>query len=120
MEHSKLSSFRLRANSPIIKYLEKEQKALHRENLLILPAFLSLWPQEKEEIEAKNAAMFIPLISRDRLIAILVLGEKVSGRYSLEDISVIENASNRVAVSMEKEYLRETVERKGRRALCYQ
>ena len=51
--------------------------------------------------------MFVPLISRDRLIAILVLGEKLSGRYSLEDLNIIENATGRVAVSMEKEYLRE-------------
>jgi diguanylate cyclase (GGDEF)-like protein/putative nucleotidyltransferase with HDIG domain len=107
MQQSPLTNLRLRANSPIIKYLEKEQKVLHRENLMILPAFLSLWPQEKEEIEAKNVSMFIPLISRDRLIAILVLGEKVSGRYSLEDVNIIENASSRVAVSIEKEYLRE-------------
>jgi diguanylate cyclase (GGDEF)-like protein/putative nucleotidyltransferase with HDIG domain len=106
-QQSQLSSLRLRANSPIIKYLEREQRALHRENLLILPEFLSLWPQEKEEIESKSIAMFIPLISRDRLIAILVLGDKVSGRYSLEDINILENASSRVAVSMEKEYLRE-------------
>ncbi len=102
-----LANLRLRANSPIIRYLEKEQKPLQRENLMILPAFLSLWPQEREEIESKNISMFIPLISRDRLIAILALGEKVSGRYSLEDISIIENASSRVAVSMEKEFLRE-------------
>ena len=102
-----LANLRLRSNSPIIKYLEKEQKLLNRESLQILPAFLSLWPQEKEEIEAKNISMFIPLISRDRLIAILVLGEKVSRRYSLEDVNIIENAATRVAVSMEKEYLRE-------------
>ena len=102
-----LKNLRLRSNNPIIKYLEKEQKALHKDTLMVLPAFLSLWPQEKEEIEDKNIVMFIPLISRDRLIAILVLGEKRSGRYSLEDISTIENATSRVAVSMEKEYLRE-------------
>lgn len=106
-QHSNLANMRLRGNSPIVKSLEKEQKILHRETLQILPAFLSLWPQEKEEIETKNISMFMPLISRDRLIAILVLGEKISGRYSLEDINIIEDASARVAVSMEKEYLRE-------------
>ncbi len=106
-QQSQLANLRLRANNPIIKYLEKEQKALHKDDILILPSFLSLWPQEKEEIETKNITMFMPLISRDRLIAILVLGEKRSGRYSLDDINTIENATNRVAVSMEKEYLRE-------------
>jgi diguanylate cyclase (GGDEF)-like protein/putative nucleotidyltransferase with HDIG domain len=106
-EGSHLGNLRLRAGNPIIKYLEREQKSLHRENLSILPAFLGLWPQEREEIESKKIAMFMPLISRDRLIAILVLGEKKSGKYSLEDLSIIENVTGRVAVSMEKEYLRE-------------
>lgn len=104
---SHLANLRLRSNNPIVKYLEREQKTLPKENLVILPSFLSLWPQEKEEINSKNISMFIPLISRDRLIAILVLGEKVSRRYSLEDITIIEDATSRVAVSMEKEYLRE-------------
>jgi diguanylate cyclase (GGDEF)-like protein/putative nucleotidyltransferase with HDIG domain len=102
-----LTGLRLRAGNPIIKYLEREQRPLSRENLDILPAFLGLWPQEKEEIESKDIALFVPLISRDRLIAILVLGKKHSGRYSLEDFNVIEDVTNRVAVSLEKEYLSE-------------
>ena len=106
-DKNRLTGFRLRSNSPIVKYLEKEKQFLAKDNLAILPFFLSLWPQEREEIESKNISMFVPLISRDRLIAIMVLGEKLSGRYSLEDITIIENATNRVAVSMEKEYLRE-------------
>ncbi len=106
-EASQLANFRIRSNNPIVKYLEKEKKYLSKENLAVLPAFLNLWPQEREEIESKNISMFAPLISRDRLIAILVLGEKRSGRYSLENISLLENVTSRVAVSLEKEYLRE-------------
>ncbi|MCK4862960.1 MAG: diguanylate cyclase [Dehalococcoidales bacterium] len=106
-EDSPLANIRLRAGSPIITYLEREQKALPKENLTILPAFLSLWPKEKEEIDSKEIEIFMPLISRDRLIAILVLGKKQSGRYSLEDFNIIEEVTSRVAVSLEKEYLRE-------------
>jgi diguanylate cyclase (GGDEF)-like protein/putative nucleotidyltransferase with HDIG domain len=106
-DNNRLANFRLRSNNPIVKYLEKEKKYLPKESLAILPSFLSLWPQEREEIDAKNISMFIPLISRERLIAILILGEKRSGRYSLEDLNNIENVTSRVAVSMEKEYLRE-------------
>lgn len=106
-KESNLSNLTLRADSPIIKYLEKEQKPLSRENLNILPAFLGLWPQEKEEIDAREITLFIPLISRDHLIAILVLGKKHSGKYSLEDFGIIEDVTNRVAVSLEKEYLSE-------------
>ncbi|MFA5308093.1 MAG: diguanylate cyclase [Dehalococcoidales bacterium] len=106
-ENNQLADFKLRSNNPIVKYLEREQKTLQRENLDILPAFLSLWPQEREEIEVRNISMFIPLISRDRLVSVLVLGGKRNGRYSLEDINIVENATSRVAVSIEKEYLRE-------------
>ncbi len=102
-----LANIRLRAGNPIITYLEREQKALPRENLTILPSFLGLWPQEKEEIDSKEIEIFMPLISRDRLIAILVMGKKQSGRYSLEDFNIVEEVTSRVAVSLEKEYLRE-------------
>jgi diguanylate cyclase (GGDEF)-like protein len=104
---NRLASLRLRAGNPVIRYLEREQKTLTRENLAILPAFLGLWPREKEDIESKEISMFVPLISRERLIAVLVLGSKKSGRFSLEELGVVEDVTKRVAVSMEKEYLRE-------------
>ncbi len=104
---SRLANLRLRAGNPVIRYLEREQKPLTRENLTILPAFLGLWPKEKEEIESKEISMFVPLISRERLIAILVLGNKYTGRFLLEELGVIEDVTSRVAVSMEKEFLRE-------------
>jgi diguanylate cyclase (GGDEF)-like protein len=104
---SRLANLRLRSGNPVIRFLEREQKTLTRENLTILPAFLGLWPREKEDIESKELSMFVPLISRDRLIAIMVLGNKHSGRFSLEDLGIIEDVTSRVAVSIEKEYLRE-------------
>ncbi|MBN1160396.1 MAG: diguanylate cyclase [Dehalococcoidales bacterium] len=108
-DKSQLSNFQLRSSNPIVIYLEKEKKFLTRDSLDVLPFFSSLWPQEREEIASRNIAMFVPLISRDRLIAVLVLGEKLSGRFSLEDITILENVTASVAVSMEKEYLREQV-----------
>ena len=102
-----LASLKIEANSPIVEYLNHEQKPLTRENLSILPEFRSLWEQEKEEIRKQEIELFMPLISRERLIAILVLGKRQSGRYSLEDFNLLEEVTNRVAVSMEKEYLRE-------------
>ena len=87
--------------------LEEEQKPLTEENLNVLPKFLGLWQQEKEEIKSKEIELFMPLISRGNLIAILVLGKKQSGRYSLEDFYLLEDITSQVAVSMEKEYLSE-------------
>ena len=104
---NRLSNLKLREGNPVVKYLERERKPLTRENLGILPEFLGLWTQEREDIKSKEIEIFMPLISRDRLIAILVLGKKQSGRYSLEDFHLLEDVTGRVAVSIEKEYLRE-------------
>jgi len=102
-----LSSLSMKADNPIVEYLRRERKPLTKESLAILPEFLGLWEQEKEEIRSKEIELFMPLISRDKLIGILVLDKKQSGRYTLEDFNLLEDVTNRVAVSMEKEYLRE-------------
>jgi len=106
-EVNHLSNLRLDSHNPIVNYLRREHSLLTRENLAILPEFRSLWSEEKEGIESNRIELFIPLISRNRLIGILVLGEKQSGRYTLEDFNLLEDVTQRVAVSMEKEYLRE-------------
>ena len=102
-----LDTFHLQAGDLIINYLKKEHAPLLRDDLETLPAFLGMWAQEREEIKGRDISMFVPLISRDQLIAILVLGAKISGRFTLEDFNIISDVTNRVAVSMEKEYLRE-------------
>jgi len=101
------SNLRLSRQNPIVEYLGREQKLLTRESLAILPEFRGLWEQEKEDIKSNEVELFVPLISRDRLIGILALDKKRSGRYSLEDFNLLEDVTNQVAVSMEKEYLRE-------------
>ena len=106
-EGNSLCDLKIKANNPIIKYLERERKPLTKENLTVLPEFLGLWAQEKAELESKEMDILLPLISRDRLIAILVLGKKANGRYSLEEYNILIDISQRVAVTMEKEYLRE-------------
>ena len=102
-----LYQFSLSSKSPIVDYLIRERKLLTKEQLSILPELRGLWEEEKGEIEAQEIELFMPLISRERLIGILVLDRKASGRYSLEDLHLLEEVTNQVAVSMEKEYLRE-------------
>jgi len=97
----------LREDHPVVEYLNREQKPLTRESLSILPEFRSLWEQEKEAIYRYEIELFMPLISREKLIAILALSRRQHGRYSLEDFNLLEDVTNIVAVSIEKEYLRE-------------
>lgn len=102
-----LSRMRLRKDNPVVEYLRRERHPLTRDTLSILPEFLGLWQQEKDLIASNEIEVFVPLISRDRLIGILVLDKKKSGHYNLEDFSLLEDVTKRVSVSMEKEYLRE-------------
>jgi len=102
-----LSRLRLSGQNPIVEYLRRERKPLIKESLAIMPEFRGLWEQEKGDISSNEIELLMPLISRDRLIGILVLDKKQSGRYSLEDFHLLEEVTNQVAVSMEKEYLRE-------------
>ncbi len=106
-EDNPLSNLQLQKANPIAEYLRRERKPLTRQNLAILPEFLSLWGSEKKEIESMGIELFIPLVSRDRLIGILVLDKKQLGRYLLGDLRLLEDVAKQVAVSMEKEYLRE-------------
>ena len=87
-KNNELAELKLKVNNPIVKYLERKRKPLTKEKLSILPEFLGLWSQEKEELESKELEILMPLVSRDRLIAILVLGKKRSGRYSLEEYNM--------------------------------
>jgi diguanylate cyclase (GGDEF)-like protein len=102
-----LSQLRLETDNPIIDHLQRERKLLTRESLAILPEFRALWERERDEVRSNEIELFAPLISRDHLIGILALDRKVSGRYSLQDLNLLEDVTNQVAVSMEKEYLRE-------------
>lgn len=102
-----LSHLKLSSDNPVIEYLKRERHPLTSESLLISPEFLGLWQQEKEAIESNGIDLFMPLISRDKLIGLLVLGGKKTGHYNLEDYALLEDVTNRVSVSMEKEYLRE-------------
>ncbi|MFH0914092.1 MAG: diguanylate cyclase [Chloroflexota bacterium] len=102
-----LSHLVLRHKNPILTYLTQEGKPLTSQSLSVLPEFRGLWEQEREEIRSQEIELFLPLISRNRLVSVLVLGKKNSGRYTLGDLDLLSDVASRVAVSMEKEYLRE-------------
>jgi hypothetical protein len=104
---SPLFKLRLRKDNPIIEYLRRERRPLTCEHMEISPEFMGLWAQEKEAIEKNKIELFIPMISRERLIGILILDKKKNGRYNLEDYNLLDEMTNRVSVSIEKEYLRE-------------
>jgi diguanylate cyclase (GGDEF)-like protein len=108
-EDNPLSRLRIKQDNPIVRYLSRKPRLLTVQSLDIMPEFYSLWEQEKKEIKAAQIELFMPVISRDRLVSILVLSRKQSGRYLLEDISLLEDVISRVAVSVERGYLHEEI-----------
>ena len=106
-KENKMFDMVLKGDSAIVKYLQQEKRVLSRDLLYISTRFLGMWEEERDDIRSRGINVFMPMISRDRLIAIMALGYKQSGRYTLEDTTLLDEITGRVAVSMEKEYLRE-------------
>ncbi len=110
-----MSEMRLRHNSPIVTWLERETRRLSRRELDVLPEFQGLWQEEKEDLQSAEVELFLPLMHGDRLIAILAVGNKRDSKlYTVEDIDLAESVANHVAVSMEKEYLREQLDEQSK------
>ena len=102
----------LKLDSPVLGWLKRENRYLNVENLDILPEFRGMWAEEKNGLEALEVELLFPLISRGNLIAVLALGKKESGRYSVEDVNLVETVAAQVAASLEKEYLQEQLRKR--------
>jgi len=106
-----LSAMKLRQDSPVITWLKRESQRLSKQEIETLPEFHGLWQEEKEDVRSAEIEMFVPLMNSGRLIAVLTVSKKRKGKlYTVEDLDLIKFTADHVAVSMEKEYLREQVE----------
>lgn len=105
----------LRADSPIVTWLEREAQVLPERNLNILPEFQGVWQEERKTIQAAKVNMFVPLINKGKLVATLAVGDKQDNSlYTVEDIDLLKSATNSVAAAMEREYLHEQLQMQDR------
>jgi diguanylate cyclase (GGDEF)-like protein len=102
----------IKQNSPVAKWLFRENRYLILEKIDIQPEFLGISTKEKEMLKSHNIELLFPLVSRSNLIGILALSKKQSGKYSLEDAHLTESIVSQVAISMEKEYLQEELRKR--------
>jgi len=106
-------SLRLRQDSPLIAWLERNARPLSKRQLHILPEFASLWEEERKAVETARIEAFFPLMHDRRLVAILALGEKSgSGSLTLEETELIVSVLTRITASVDKEFLREQLQAK--------
>ncbi|MBN2462720.1 MAG: diguanylate cyclase [Dehalococcoidia bacterium] len=98
---------RLMWDNQVLGWLRRENRYLLKESLDINPEFSGMRGEEKDWLKDLDVELLFPVVSRGSLIGVLALGEKESGKYSLEDVNLVETVIAKVAVSVEKEYLQE-------------
>ena len=114
-EDNPMARVRLRRESPVVTWLEREARMLPRRFLDTLPEFRGLWRDERGDVEVMDVEIMVPLMNGRELVAILVVGGRRDGKlYGVEDIDLMEAIAGRVAASMEKEYLHEQLEEQER------
>ncbi|MCJ7792059.1 MAG: diguanylate cyclase [Dehalococcoidia bacterium] len=108
VEDNPIGGLTLRQDSPVVTWLKHESTILAERDLDIVPEFQSIWQEEREEIRSAGVKMFVPLMNKGRLVAVVVISERRDGNlYAVEDIDLLEFITAQVAASMEKEYSRE-------------
>ncbi|MFC1911121.1 diguanylate cyclase [Chloroflexota bacterium] len=105
VEDNPMKDLKLKWDSPVVTWLEREKRMLQERNLVILPEFQSMWGDEREQTQLAGVAMFVPLMNNGKLVAILAVSERADGRpYAVEDIDLLEFVTTQVAASMENRY----------------
>ncbi|MGA8850071.1 MAG: diguanylate cyclase [Dehalococcoidia bacterium] len=108
VEDNPTRELKLRKDSPVVTWLERESTILPERNLAIFPEFLSIWEEEREEIQLTGVKMFVPLMNKGKLVAVVAISERRDGKlYDVEDIDLLESITAQAAASMEKEYFHE-------------
>ena len=102
--------FKIKKDSSMVAALRHEY--LSREDIEINPGFRGVWEEERRGLRDLNIELLFPLINRQNMVGILALGKKQSGKYSVEDINLIESIAGQVAVSLEREYYHEELRKR--------
>lgn len=101
---------RMRGDHPLVGWLSSHQHALTRQGFEMIPLFKGLWGQERKDLETIGAELFVPLVSGEELIGILVAGPKLSETpYSPDERLTLTTLGNQVAVAIQNAWLYEEV-----------
>jgi signal transduction histidine kinase len=107
-----IHTLRIGQDSPIADWLRRENRYLTCDKLDIMPEFRGMLVGEGKGLKELNIEVFFPIINRGNLIGILMLENKQSVRFTLEDINLVEDIMRQVAVTMEKEFLQEQLRKR--------
>ncbi len=108
VENDPMSTLELKADNPIVLWLNREKVLLPETNTHIHPEFKSIWQGERDKIQLAGVQVFVPLVHMDQLVGILAISERRDGKpYTVEDFDLLNSIGVQVAAGMEKEYMYE-------------
>ena len=111
-EAEERQSLALKRDSPVVFWLKREAQMLPVRYLSIMPEFHALWKQERDDIHMAQIELFLPVVNRGELVAVLAAGAKSGGKpYSVEELELMRIVTSRVAASMEKQHFLEQLQK---------
>ena len=97
-----LAGLQINADSPILRWLDREQRPLEGHHFDHDPLLLALSTADKHTLQGTTPSLLVPLRVRENLRGILVLGTKTKGAfYSQEELRFLSLAANQAAVLLD-------------------
>ena len=92
----------LTVDSPLLRWMESRQVPITREELVVLPQFAGMAPQEIAIFEDLQTELLVPLATRGTLNGILLVGPKTSlRRYTKADMGLLQSLAEQAAPMIE-------------------
>jgi PAS domain S-box-containing protein len=91
-----------RKDHPVVVWLATHRTSLPAQTLHLDPGFIGLWMRERQDLDQIKAEIFVPLLVRDSLMAVLVLGPKLAETpYTVDEQRSLTTLANQTAVAIE-------------------
>ena len=99
----------LKTNESIIRWIRSKKNILQRREIAITPQLQALSKNERTLLDKTRAELVIPLLVKENLIGLIILGEKLSHlAYSHEDKRLMLAVAARMATELENAHLYES------------
>jgi phosphoserine phosphatase RsbU/P len=92
----------LKQAQPLAKILETEKRDLTKYDILEDPKYKQVREVCTVDFETLHASLLVPMVFQDRVIGVISLGDKKSGRFfNRDDIDLLHTIANQGAVAIE-------------------
>ena len=110
---SRHGSLYIHQNSALLWWLSRREELVTRREIDITPHLQALTAKEREMLDDLGAELFVPLMTREGLRGIMILGRKLSEQdYSLEDSRMLRVVARQMATTLDNARLYELQKRR--------